>query len=106
MSETTNRNRRRVITGLVSSAKMNKTIVVDVERTVQHPRFKKYVRQRTRFKAHDENNEAQVGDMVQIMETRPISKTKSFRLVKILKTARIPAATPEVESIDSGTSEE
>jgi small subunit ribosomal protein S17 len=100
MTDEKNRNRRRVVEGLVTSTKMDKTIVVELVRTIMHPQFKKYIRRRSRFHAHDENNEASLGDRVAIMETRPISKMKSFRLLKILAKARIPASTPTVESID------
>ena len=100
MSEEIKRARRRVVTGVVISDKMNRTIVIEVQRTILHPKFKKYIRRRTRHYAHDEKSEAGIGDTVQIMETRPVSKTKSFRLVKVISKARIPATTPKVESIE------
>jgi small subunit ribosomal protein S17 len=78
------RGQRKVVVGTVVSDKMDKTIAVSMERLVQHARYKKYIRQYTKFKAHDENNEAKMGDVVEIMETRPLSKTKSWRLVRIL----------------------
>lgn len=71
--------------GRVVSDSMQKTITVLVERRVQHPRYKKYIRQRKKFYAHDEKEEAKVGDMVRIMETRPLSKLKRWRLVEILE---------------------
>ena len=79
------RNKRRRLIGIVSSDKMDKTIVVKVYQLVQHPRYKKYIRRVSVLKAHDENNEAKVGDKVEIMECRRLSKTKSWRLVRILK---------------------
>ncbi len=75
---------RKTRVGVVKSDKMNKTIVVEVERRVPHPRFKKIVRRTTKFHAHDEKEEAKIGDKVRIMETRPLSKTKRWRLVEIL----------------------
>ena len=101
MTEEIKRSRRRSVSGIVTSSKMDKTIVVELKRTVMHPQFKKYVRRRSRYHAHDEKNEAGLGDRVEIVETRPISKTKCFRLVKILAKARIPESTPTVESIES-----
>ncbi len=76
---------RRVEEGIVSSAKMNKTLAVDVTRLKKHPKYGKYYREKTRFYAHDENNSAQIGDRVRIEETRPLSKTKRWRLLAILK---------------------
>ena len=78
------RGRRKVIVGVVASDKMNKTIRVDVQRLVKHPRYGKYVRCRTKVYAHDENNEARTGDVVEVMETRPLSKQKCWRLVRIV----------------------
>ena len=72
-------------TGSVVSDKMHKTIVVAVENVVEHPLYKKRVRRTRKFKAHDENNEAHVGDIVRIAESRPISKEKSWRLVEIIR---------------------
>jgi small subunit ribosomal protein S17 len=76
---------RKERTGEVISDKMDKTIVVRVERRFQHPRFKKVVTSFKKFYAHDEKNEAKVGDVVLIAETRPLSKTKSWRLVQIVE---------------------
>lgn len=84
-AELDGRNDRKVRIGKVVSNKMQKTVVVSVERLVQHPLYKKSVKQTTRFKAHDENNESQVGDIVKIMETRPLSKDKRWRVVEILQ---------------------
>jgi small subunit ribosomal protein S17 len=72
------------IIGTVISNKMNKTVVVEIERLVMHPRFKKYVRKQTKLYAHDENNEAKVGDKVLLISTRPLSKLKRWKVVKIL----------------------
>ena len=79
------RNLRKTRTGVVSSNKMNKTITVAVERKVKHPIYGKFVKKTTRFHAHDEKNECSIGDVVKIMETRPLSKTKRWRLVEVLE---------------------
>ena len=73
--------------GLVVSDKMNKTRVVAVERTFRHPRYQRVIKRTTRFKAHDERNEAHVGDRVLIVETRPLSKDKRWRIKEILQRA-------------------
>ncbi len=82
---TEERNLRMVRTGKVVSNKMDKTIVVAVERKVQHELYKKGMKQTIKFKAHDENNECNIGDIVKIMQTRPLSKQKRWRLVEILE---------------------
>ena len=82
------RGHRKTAVGVVTSDRMDKTITVQAERRVMHPRFRKYIRTRTRYKAHDEGNEARLGDHVRIMETRPLSKTKRWRLLEIVKRAR------------------
>jgi small subunit ribosomal protein S17 len=82
------RNRRRVKLGVVRSDKMDKTIVVVTETRVPHPTYKKIVRKSVRFKAHDEKNEAKTGDTVRIMETRPMSRDKRWRLLEIVERAR------------------
>ncbi|NLX61439.1 MAG: 30S ribosomal protein S17 [Tissierellia bacterium] len=82
------RTNRKVRVGTVVSDKMDKTIVVAVETFVTHPIYKKQIRRTTKFKVHDENNECQVGDVVRIMETRPLSKEKRWRLVEIIEKAR------------------
>ena len=82
---TEERNLRMVRTGKVVSNKMDKTIVVAVERKVQHELYKKGMKQTIKFKAHDENNECNIGDTVKIMQTRPLSKQKRWRLVEILE---------------------
>ncbi|MCZ6575293.1 MAG: 30S ribosomal protein S17 [Gammaproteobacteria bacterium] len=80
-------NVARSTTGRVVSAKMNKTITVEIERKVQHPLYQKYIRRRTKLHAHDENNECDEGDLVVIEECRPLSKSKSWRLVKVVEKA-------------------
>ncbi|WP_084453626.1 30S ribosomal protein S17 [Alicyclobacillus pomorum] len=81
------RNYRKVRVGKVVSDKMDKTIVVAVEENVKHPLYGKTIRRTKKFKAHDENNEAKIGDTVRIMETRPLSKEKRWRLVEIVEKA-------------------
>lgn len=97
MSESTQqsepkRGHRKERVGEVVSDKMNKTIVVRVERRVAHPRFRKVVSRYKKFHAHDEKGEARVGDRVRIQETRPISKTKCWRLVQVIHSASGQAA--------------
>ncbi|MCR4417647.1 MAG: 30S ribosomal protein S17 [Ignavibacteria bacterium] len=82
---TTTRGRRKTRIGKVVSNKMDKSIVVAIERRVAHPIYKKYYKKTTKLMAHDPNNECQIGDIVEIMETRPLSKRKRWRLVKILE---------------------
>lgn len=82
------RNLRKVRVGKVVSAKMDKTIVVAIEDHVKHPVIGKIVKKTYKLKAHDENNECGVGDTVRVMETRPLSKTKRWRLVEIVEKAR------------------
>ena len=79
---------RKTKTGVVSSDKMDKTITVAVERKVKHPLYGKFVKKTTKLHAHDEKNEAKPGDVVRIMETRPLSKTKRWRLVDIIEKAK------------------
>jgi small subunit ribosomal protein S17 len=95
MSETTEmktaddtQTETRTLTGEVISDKMNKTITVLIERRVQHPLYKKYIRRSTKLHAHDENDECHIGDVVSIEQCRPISKTKTWRLNKVLERAR------------------
>lgn len=83
------RNYRKVRVGKVVSDKMDKTIVVAVEQTKKHPLYGKNMKMTKKFKAHDENNTAQVGDIVKIMETRPLSKDKRWRLVEVVEKAVI-----------------
>lgn len=79
------RNLRKTRIGVVTSNKMTKTITVAVERKVKHPIYGKFVKKTTKFHAHDDKNDASIGDVVRIMETRPLSKTKRWRLVEILE---------------------
>ena len=81
----TERNERKVYVGKVVSDKMDKTIVVEVSLIKQHPKYRKRIKRSTRLTAHDENNIAKDGDTVEIMETRPLSKTKRFRLVEVVE---------------------
>ncbi|KUO73259.1 MAG: 30S ribosomal protein S17 [Clostridia bacterium BRH_c25] len=82
------RNNRKTRIGKVVSDKMDKTIVVAIETLVRHPLYGKSIKRTTRFKAHDENNECKIGDKVEIMETRPLSKDKRWRLVEIIEKAK------------------
>jgi small subunit ribosomal protein S17 len=82
------RNLRKTRTGLVVSNKMDKSIVVSVERKVKHPIYGKFVKKTTKFMAHDEANTCGIGDTVTIMETRPLSKNKNWRLVEIIEKAK------------------
>ena len=82
------RNLRKERIGVVTSDKMEKSIVVAVERKVKHPKYGKFVKKTTRFVAHDENNDCHIGDTVRIMETRPLSKSKNWRLVEIIERAK------------------
>ncbi|MBI5123956.1 MAG: 30S ribosomal protein S17 [Candidatus Omnitrophica bacterium] len=85
MQKSNERNKRKTRVGIVKSNKMNKTITVVADRVSHHPIYNKLIRGKTTFKAHDEKNAAKVGDTVVIEETRPISKTKRWRLVEIIK---------------------
>ena len=79
------RNLRKTKLGVVSSNRMDKTITVSVERKVKHPLYGKFVKKSTKFHAHDEKNECSIGDTVKIMESRPLSKTKRWRLVEVVE---------------------
>ena len=87
-SATSERARRKVREGIVVSDKMDKTVVVVVEERVKHPLYGKVMRRTSRLKAHDENNAAGIGDRVSIMETRPLSATKRWRVVEVLEKAK------------------
>lgn len=82
------RGKRKVITGIVSSDKMDKSRVIIVERRIKHPLYKKYVKRTSKFMVHDEKNESHIGDTVRIMETRPLSRRKRWRLVEIIERAK------------------
>ena len=95
MAENTEeRGRRRVEVGVVTSDKMNKTRRVEIPRLVKHARYGKYIRRRTICHVHDENNESHAGDTVEIMETRPLSKMKHWRLVRVVTRAPGQAGAP------------
>jgi len=82
------RNNRKVREGLVTSNKMEKSIVVSVERKLKHPKYGKFLKRTTKLMAHDDKNECNIGDKVKIMETRPLSKNKCWRLVEIIERAK------------------
>jgi small subunit ribosomal protein S17 len=82
------RTRRKVRTGVVVSEKMDKTVLVRIDRKVRHPLYKKTLARSNKLAAHDENNDAHVGDTVRVMETRPLSKTKRWRIVEIVERAK------------------
>jgi small subunit ribosomal protein S17 len=84
------RRQPKVRTGVVISNKMDKTVVVEVSRKVIHPVYKKYVRRRKRFMAHDQENQCRIGDEVLIVETRPLSRHKNWRVRKVLREAALP----------------
>lgn len=81
------RNLRKTRVGIVTSDKMEKTAVISVETLVEHPLYKKRIKRTTKFKAHDEQNQCKVGDKVKIVETRPLSKDKRWRVVEIIESA-------------------
>lgn len=99
------RNQRRRLQGIVVSDKMDKTITVQWERVVQHTHVRKYIKRRKKLHAHDEENKAQIGDMVEIESTRPLSKTKTWRLVRVVREAhaalkeKAAAAGADVEEV-------
>ena len=86
--ETVERKMRKTRTGVVTSNKMDKTITVNVERKVIHPMYGKFLKKSKKYSAHDETNECNEGDLVRIMETRPLSKNKRWRLVEIIERAK------------------
>jgi small subunit ribosomal protein S17 len=88
MEQTITRNLRKEKTGTVISNKMQKSIVVAVERKVKHPKYGKFMKKTSTFTAHDEKNECNIGDVVRIQETRPLSKSKCWRLVEIVERAK------------------
>lgn len=87
-TETITRARRKTRIGLVTSNKMDKTITISVERKVKHPIYGKFLKKTTKFMAHDEKNECTLGDIVKIMETRPLSKNKCWRLIEVIEKAK------------------
>jgi len=82
------RKRRKLLRGRVVSDKMQKSVVVSIERLVKHPLYGKRIKRTTRYTAHDETNDSKEGDLVEIMETRPLSKTKRWRVVRVIERAR------------------
>jgi len=88
VEQTDERGRRKIRVGKVVSDKMDKTVVVVIERLVKHPQYKRYVRRRSRFKVHDEKNECKEGDTIRFMETRPLSKEKRWRFVEFVERAK------------------
>ncbi|MBZ0263697.1 30S ribosomal protein S17 [bacterium] len=81
------RGRRKIVTGTVVSDKMDKTVTVQVSRRLQHPRYKKFITKSKKYHAHDESNECGMGDIVRMMEVRPLSRTKRWRVTEIVKKA-------------------
>lgn len=86
-SSAVERNDRKVMQGMVTSNKMSKTLVIQIDRKVKHPMYEKFVSRRTKLYAHDEKGEAKVGDIVEVVQTRPLSKLKRWRLVRIIQKA-------------------
>ncbi len=85
---TIERNKRKVRSGRVTSDARDKTITVKIERLVRHPLYGRVIKKRSKLMAHDEKNEAHIGDLIEVMETKPLSKTKRWRLIKILERAK------------------
>jgi small subunit ribosomal protein S17 len=98
------RGKRRVETGVVTSDKMHKTRRVEIPRLVKHARYGKYIRRRTICHVHDEQNESRTGDTVEIMETRPLSKTKTWRLVRVVTKAPQAPITAAEKPVELPTS--
>lgn len=88
--------KRKTVVGVVTSDKMQKTITVHIERLVKHPRVGKYIKRYTVCKAHDERNQARIGDTVELIQSRPLSKTKRWRLIRILKRSAEPRAEEDI----------
>lgn len=91
------KGKRKVREGIVTSTKMEKTIVVEVSRQFRHPLYKRTIRRAKNYKAHDEKKECQMGDRVRIVECRPLSATKRWRLLEILERAKVTESLPEAE---------
>jgi small subunit ribosomal protein S17 len=98
MAESKERGKRRVAIGIVTSDKMNKTRRVEIPRLVKHSRYGKYIRRRTVCHVHDEKNEAKAGDTVEIMESRPLSKSKHWRLIRVVAKAEAVVTAAELSS--------
>jgi small subunit ribosomal protein S17 len=99
--DTVQRGKRRLETGVVTSDKMNKTRRVEIPRLVKHRRYGKYIKRRTICHVHDEQNESHIGDTVEIMETRPLSKTKAWRLVRVVSKAPQAPATEAERAVET-----
>jgi small subunit ribosomal protein S17 len=95
---TVERSKRKILSGVVVSDRMNKTRVVEVLRLVRHPFYEKIIRKSNRFSAHDETNQSHEGDLVEIMGSRPISRTKRWRVVRVIKAAPRRPGGPETEA--------
>ena len=89
MSDNSEKSQRQTLQGLVVSDKMDKTVVVEVERTVMHPLYQRYMRRRKKYHAHDETNDCKVGDQVKIVSCRPLSKTKRWRIAEVVRRAEV-----------------
>ena len=100
------RNKRKSLQGVVVSDQMEKTISVNVERVYRHPKYGKYVRRHKKYHAHDENRDAHVGDVVEIVECRPLSKTKHHRLLRIVQRAPEKAVQVSAEEVMTGKAPE
>ncbi|GIW12456.1 MAG: 30S ribosomal protein S17 [Dehalococcoidia bacterium] len=94
---------RRVLQGTVVSDKMDKTVVVAVERLKRHPLYRRTIRRTTKYKAHDERNECRVGDIVRIVESRPLSREKRWRVIQIVRRVDLPEVKPEELEAREGT---
>ncbi|OAI54429.1 30S ribosomal protein S17 [Planctomycetaceae bacterium SCGC AG-212-F19] len=94
------RGQRRTAVGVVTSDKMNKTRRVEIPRLVKHPRYGKYIKRRTICYVHDENNDSHKGDMVEIMETRPLSKSKNWRLLRVVTRAPVAPLPSEIAGVE------
>ena len=97
------RGRRRVVEGVVTSDKMNKTRRVEIPRLVKHVRYGKYIRRRTVCHVHDENNVSHIGDKVEIMESRPLSKTKHWRLIRVVSSVTSAPKVAETGAVPAGS---
>ena len=102
MAEEQKRGKRRLAVGVVTSDKMQKTRRVEIPRLVKHPRYGKYIRRRTICHVHDEQNESRQGDTVEIMESRPLSKTKHWRLVRVVTKSPLTVPVPLMVMAPSG----
>lgn len=94
------RGRRKVVIGIVTSTKMMKTIAVSADRVISHAKYEKQLTRQTVYKAHDEKGEAKLGDLVEIVETRPLSKTKRWRLVRIVRKTQLATVTGALDATD------